>query len=84
MTKYNVQFTRHAIEDHEEQVFNIPVEALDPSAAALIAGTQILLDSLSGTSIGILLRMYGVDITDLVAVTADAYKDCVNVSVTSV
>lgn len=84
MTKYNVKFTRHAIDGYEEQVFNIPVEALDPSAAALIAGTAILLDSMANTSIGAMLSMMGIDLGDLADVTMDAYKDCVNVSVTSV
>jgi hypothetical protein len=84
MTKYTVNYTRAAIDGFSEKKFDIPVEALDPAAAALIAGAIILADTLESSPVGEYLRAFGVSLTEIGGITADAFKDCVTVTVTSV
>lgn len=83
MTKYIVNYTRAAQEGHKEQKMEIPVEALDPSAAALIAGAKILADTLYSGTFGVLAASMGLDVSQLGDVTEEAFRDCVTVQVLS-
>lgn len=84
MSKYIVNYTRKAVDGFDELKHEIEIEALDPGAAALIAGALILADTLKTSAIGNLLSTFGVDAGELGDITADAFKDCVNVQVLAV
>lgn len=81
MTEYIVSYTRAAVDGFEEQKFEMSIEALDAGAAALIAGARVLGATLDTTPVGGLLELIGLSGEELAAVTADAFKDCVSVTV---